>query len=173
MMTYLQQLEILAFFSGYPIVYAITAALKNPGSGRNGIVNKAFYLLPIVYVFLGLLYIGLLLRNFYPNYSFELIKYQIQIPFYVCWAISSLFFIIPWLRSRPFICLLHSLIFFYLIVRNFYLQLSAPETDKNVLRNHMNIYFISIMFNILILTVLLLISYFIQRLRKRKGSTVS
>ncbi len=167
MMIYLQQLEQLAFFSGYPLVYALIAAIKSKKVNSTSITNKAFNLLPVVYAIDGILYVGLLLRNFYPNYSYEYLSSQIQIPFFVFWAVSSILFFIPWLRKITVLSLLHSLVFFYVIIKNYYIQLTAIETDKTVLKNYMNVYIDSLLLNSIILILLLLISYSINFIRRK------
>jgi hypothetical protein len=54
MISYLQQLEILAFFSGYPLVYAVVAFLKSTAKSRSSIKNSAFILLPFAYAIVGI-----------------------------------------------------------------------------------------------------------------------
>jgi len=169
MISYLQQLEILAFFSGYPLLYAVVAYLKSTTKINSSIKNPAFILLPFAYAIVGILYAGLQLRNLYPDYSIRHISSEIQIPFYVLWASLSLLFFIPFFSKRPVISLLHSLVFFYLIVKNFYSQLASAEPDRNILRNFMNVYFDSILLNTAILIVLLIIYYAIRFLRRRSS----
>ena len=169
MIVYLQQLEILAFFSGYPLVYAIVAFLKGKPKSRSSIKTSAFTLLPFAYAIVGILYAGLQIKNLYPDYSVEHIVSEIQIPFFAGWAILSLVFWIPFFRKKPVISLLHSLIFFYLIVKNFYSQLTNTEPDKHVLGNLMKVYSDSILLNTIIL-ILLLIIYYGARFLRQKSS---
>src|SRR5687767_9204037 len=157
MISYLQQLEILAFFSGYPLVYAVVAFLRTTAKSGSSIKNSAFILLPFSYTIVGILYLGLQLKNLFPDYSVRHIASQIQIPFFAGWALLSLAFWIPFLSKKPVLSLLHSLVFFYLIVKNFYLQLTSTEPDKHVLSNFMKVYSDSILLNTVVLIVLLII----------------
>jgi hypothetical protein len=170
MISYLQQLEILAFFSGYPLVYAIVAFLKGTAKSRSSIKNSAFILLPFAYAIVGILYAGLQVRNQYPDYSVKHIVSEIQIPFFASWALLSLAFWTPFLSKKPIISLLHSLVFFYLIVKNVYLQLTSTEPDKNVLGNFMKVYSDSILLNTIILIVLLIIYYGTRFLRQKSAT---
>lgn len=169
LIAYLQQLEILAFFSGYPLLYALIAAFNNPKDPSSKFINIAFRLLPFAYAVVGTLHIGYVLKKFYPDYSFDRITSEVQIPFFVFWAISSLLFFIPLLSKKPIISLVHSLVFLYLLVKNFYDQLAVPETDKTVLKNHMNVYIDSILLNTTTLVSLLIIYYAVRFLRRKKG----
>lgn len=166
MISYLQQLEMVAFFSGYPFIYAVVAYLKSTAKFNSSIKNSAFILLPFTYAIVGILYAGLQIKNLYPDYSITHITSEIQVPFYVSWALLSLLFLIPFFNKKPLISLLHSLVFFYLIVKNFYVQLTGAKTDKNVLRNFMNVYIDSILLNTAILILLLIIYYAIRFLRR-------
>jgi len=169
MISYLQQLEILAFFSGYPLIYAVVAFLRSTSKSRSSIKYSAFILLPFVYATVGLLYVALQIRNLYPDYSFKHINSEIQIPFYAIWAVLSLVFWIPIFNKKPVISLFHSLVFFYLIVKNFYLQLTGTDPDKNILGNFMKVYSDSLLLNSIVLIILLIIYYAIRFLRRRSS----
>ena len=169
LIAYLQQLEIIAFFSGYPLVYAVVATIKNTARSELSIKRTVFKLLPFVYGVTGLLYVGLQLRNFYPNYSPDHLANEIQIAFYAVWGFTSLIFFIPLLNKKPVISLLHSLVFFYLLVRSYISELSADIPDKSVLKNYMKVYFDSIILNVAIL-ITLFITYTVIRHLKRKAS---
>ena len=168
MISYLQQLEILAFFSGYPLLYAIVATIGNAAKSRSSFRYIIFMLLPFAYAIVGILYTGLQLKNLYPDYSFKHIYAEIQIPFYAIWGLLSITFFIPALSKRPVVSLLHSLVFFYLMVRNFYLQLRSPFPDHDIMKNHMRIYFDSIILNIVVI-ISLSIFYYIIKLMKKKA----
>lgn len=169
MISYLQQLELLAFFSGYPFVYAVVAFLKSTAKSRSSIKTSAFILLPFAYAIVGILYAGLQIKNLYPDYSVKHIVSEIQIPFFAGWALLSLVFWVPFFSKKPIISLLHSLVFFYLIVKNFYSQLTSPEPDKHILGNFMKVYSDSLLLNTIIL-ILLLIFYYSTRFLRRKSS---
>ena len=167
MILYLQQLEILAFFSGYPLIYAAVAYLKSTAKSRSSIKYSVFILLPFAYAIVGILYAGLQIKNLYPDYTIKHITSEIQIPFFACWALLSPLFLIPFFSKNPIISLLHSLVFFYLIVKNFYLQLTNAEPDRNILGNFMKVYLDSILLNTAILILLLIVYYASRRLRRK------
>ena len=169
---YLQQLEILAFFSGYPLVYALVAFFKSTARSKSSIRNRLFILLPFAYATVGLLYVGLQLRNLYPDYSIKHITSETQNLFFAIWGLLSLTFWIPAFSKRPVISLFHSLIFFYLLAKNFYLQLTSIVPDNAVLKNYMKVYLDSIFLIAGVLIVLLFIHSGIRLLRK-KSSTLN
>ena len=68
---YLQQLELIAFFSGYPLVYAIILFFTGKPGAVQGFRGRIFKLLPFAYALTGTLYLGLQLRNLYPDYTIE------------------------------------------------------------------------------------------------------
>jgi hypothetical protein len=164
---YLQQLEILGFFSGYPLVYALVSFIRGSSKSKANIRNTIFILLPFAYATTGLLYIGLQLRNLYPDYSIKHISAEIQTPFFAIWGLLSVLFWFPLLNKKPVFSLFHSLVFLYLLVKNFYLQLSSPVEDRSVLKNYMGVYSDSILLNIGVLIAVVFIYYTIKSLKKK------
>lgn len=163
---YIQQLEIFAFFSGYPIVYAIAAFIRG-NKLTTGIRNALFILTPFAYAIIGVLYFGLQLKKYYPNYSLAHLAQEIQNPFLTVWAFSSLLFWIPSLNKKPIISLLHGLVFFFVIAKNFYLQFRSPEPDNDVIKNYIRVYSDSILLNSGVLISLLIIYLTIRRIKKK------
>ena len=157
---YIQKLELLAFFSGYPLIYTVILFIAESQHLQNNFKNRIVSLLPFSYALVGSLYLGFQLRNLYPNYSIENIKLTIQQPYLVTWGCLSILFWIPALGKRTVLSLLHSLVFFFLVVKDLFLQSSA-FTDKNIIRNDMKIYTDSLLINIgaLVLIVLLSLLY--------------
>ena len=91
--SYLQQLELMAFFSAYPLFYAIVNVIF--GNSKKEIFVRLPSLLPYGYALVGVLYLGLQLKNIYPDYSFENISSSVQQPLLTIWALLSLLFWIP------------------------------------------------------------------------------
>jgi hypothetical protein len=157
--TYIQQLEMLAFFSGYPLVYyfvrflARNASLKNiPGTGLVSI-------LPFAYALMGTLYLGLQLNNLYPDYSIENIKHRIEQPGLQIWGFLSLLFWIPNLAKRQLLSILHSLVFFFMIIKDLFFQLTGFISDRNIVRNDMKVYTDSVVLNLAAFILLVLLSF--------------
>lgn len=166
---YLQQLELMAFFSGYPLIYAVTLFFAGNQEVRDNFKSRTVSLLPFAYALVGTLYLGLQLKNLYPDYSFEHLKLTIQQPWLISWGLLSMLFWIPVLNRKPFLSLIHSLVFFFFLIKDLFLQLTASAADNDMLRNDMKIYTVSLLLNLggLILIVLLsfMFTYFKKRLK--------
>src|SRR5450631_1114590 len=64
--SYIQRLELMALFSGYPLLYALIHSVAgNRPSKKNRRAEWLIPLLPISYALLGTFYLWLQLRNFY------------------------------------------------------------------------------------------------------------
>ncbi|HMK25114.1 MAG TPA: hypothetical protein VK483_03725 [Chitinophagaceae bacterium] len=168
---YLQQLELLAFFSGYPLICAATLFIAGNQQPKTGIKGKLITLLPLAYALVGTLYIGFQLRNLYPDYSFENIKATIQQPWLMLWGLLSILFWIPAFRKKIIYSLIHSLVFFFFLVKDLVLQISVSSSDKNIVRNDMKLYTDSLLLNLGALILVTLISLLINRLKKQKRSS--
>jgi hypothetical protein len=144
---YLQQLELMAFFSGFPLVYALVFFIAGSKQTRRGIKARMADVLPFAYALVGTLYLGSQLKNLYPDYSIENIRMSIQNPWLTAWALLSILFWIPVLARKPVLALIHSLVFFYFLLRDL-LSHAFGNTDKFILKNDMNIYTNSLLINI-------------------------
>lgn len=163
---------MMAFFSGYPLIYILIFSFAGNKTTRSPVKQQLVSLLPIAYALAGTLYLGLVLKTLYPDYSFAHIKEEFQNPFLKIWGLVSIFFWIPVFRKRPVISLLHSLVFLFLIIKDFYIQLTSAFADKNVLQNDMKIYMDSILLNIAVFIVTALVFYSIVRFRKKRKSSL-
>ena len=160
---YIQQIELMAFFSGYPLVYAVILSIAGNRQIKNNIISRAALFMPVAYALVGTLYLGLQLKNLYPDYSFENIKNTIQLPILVTWGLLSVFFWLPALSKKRLLSLIHSLVIFLLLIRYLFVQLSADAAGKEILRNAMKIYTISILINLgAIILVILFLALFTQ-----------
>ncbi len=163
---YLQQLELMAFFSGYPLLYAIIiyfAGNKRPG---NNFKNRIVSVLPYAYALIGTLYLGLQLKKLYFNYSSGNIKQMMHLPWLMIWALLSILFWIPAVSRKKVLSLLHSLVFFFFLLKDIVLHF-ASSTDGNILKNDMRIYTISLLLNAGAFVLMLLFSLLIS-LNKNK-----
>lgn len=162
---YLQQLELMAFFSAYPLVYAIAHVIFS--NSKKEIVRKFSSLLPYAYALVGLLFLGLQLKNFYPNYSVEYIKAEIQQPLLHIWALLSILFFIPAFAKKPVFSLLHSFVFFFFLLRDIFSQLFTTVSDKNILKNEMKVYTDSLLLNLGAFAFTVLLSFLFIRYKNR------
>lgn len=168
-LTYIQYLELIAFFSGYPLLYAVINALGDSFK-KNSWLQLSMKLLPISYALTGLLYLGLQLKNFYPDYSLHRLQQSITLPWLTLWGILSILFFFPSLARKKQFSLLHSLVFLFLLVKNFYTQYTADVKDFNMVKNDMKLYAASIILNFAALVVVILFSFL---LKGRKHQTLT
>ncbi|MCZ2458418.1 MAG: hypothetical protein LC128_02235 [Chitinophagales bacterium] len=101
---YIDRLVLLAFFSGYPLAYAIVSVLFNDKKIKQlrfPAVVRSF--LPYSYALCGTLYLGLVLKDLYPSYSIETFVNFFDHSFLKIWALFSLLFWIPLFSKKPFI----------------------------------------------------------------------
>jgi hypothetical protein len=163
---YTQRLELLAFFSGYPLIYTVILFIAGNQQIKNNFKSRVIFLLPFAYALVGSLYLGLQLKNLYPDYSIENIKLTIQQPCLVSWGLLSILFWIPALAKKATLSLLHSLVFFFFVVRDLFLQLTAPA-NNDVIRNDMKIYTDSLLLNLGAVTSIVLLFFLYTRYKKR------
>ena len=162
---YLQQLELMAFFSGYPLLYVLIFFVAENKQSRNNLKKRIISALPYVYPVLGTLYLGLQLKNLYPDYSFENIKQTMPHPWLITWGLLSILFWIPALGKKTILSLIHSLVFFFFLARDLFLQLSA-SSDNSIIKNDMNVYSNSLLLNTGIFVFILLLSFLFSLYKK-------
>lgn len=166
--SYLDQLQLLAFFSGYPLIYLFIRFIAYQWKNNRKIVIDLVSLLPLTYAFLGILYIGLFLKNSYPDYSWDKLVSSFHAPWLQAWGFLSVLFFFPALRKRPLLSFLHSLVFFYLIVRDLFLYISTT-TNPDHLRNDMKIYSDSLLLGTSVYAILLIFALVYTRFRKNRN----
>src|SRR5688500_19475798 len=134
---YLQKLELIGFFSGFPIIYYLIIVIAGPVEKRNPFRQRMVSFLPLAYALAGTLYLGYLLKTWYPDYSITHIQSVVQKPFLVIWGLLSLLFWIPFFRIKTIYSLLHSLVFFALVAIDIF---SATSANPELARNNMKLY---------------------------------
>lgn len=164
---YVDWLEIMAFFSGYPLVYAIFRLLGETRQKKIVLKGTLIFLLPFSYALVGTLYLGLLLKNLYPDYSAENIKLLLQGSYLKIWALFAISFWIPALRKKTVLSLLHSLVFFFFLMRDLLLHF-FQSTDGSGTKNDINIYTISLLINLASFVLILLIYFLFTHIKKGK-----
>jgi len=164
---YLQRLELMAFFSGFSLLYAVIIVFAGNKQPKTSFRNRLVPLLPFAYALVGILFLGFQLRNWYPDYSFENIKNSTQQPWLMLWGLLSVLFWIPVIAKKPVFSLLHSLVFFFFLLRDLVKQFSATTSDKNVIRNDMKIYTDSLLLNLAAFAFIALLAFLVTRFNKR------
>jgi hypothetical protein len=162
--SYIERLETLGFFSAYPLCYALLYFIA--ANSKHAFVKKFLTLLPYSYAVVGLLYAGLQIRNLYPDYSVENIKLSFQQPLLKTWALLSIAFFIPSLARRPLLSLLHSLVFFFFLVKDLF---SATATKNDLIKNDMKLFTDSLLVNLFAFGLVALIS-FLLHIRKQRST---
>lgn len=163
---YIQHLEVLAFFAGFPLVYAIVQLLASsfPNTARS-LFPAMRKLLPLGYALTGTLFLGLIMRNIAPGFSYENIIQQFRQPLLQIWALLSLLFWIPVFNRKPFYSLAHSLIIFFFLVKDLAAYITSSQ-ENDLIRNDMRVYTDSIFINSATLLIVLLISKLLSFRRK-------
>jgi len=164
---YIERLELMAFFSGYPLVYALVQVLA--GSKQTPpFFTSLKRLLPYAYALTGIFFLGLLLKNMYPGYSLSNIKAQFENSWLRIWALLSLLFFIPFFAKKPVLSLLHSFVFFFFLVKDLFVRNAGPAS-ADVVKNDMKIYTDSLIVNTGCLLLAAAIYFFIQKSRRASG----
>ncbi len=155
---YIQQLEMLAFFSGYAPVNYFVHFLSGTAFFKAARGAKLVSLLPFAYALLGTLYFGLQLLNLFPDYSLENIERRIQHPYLTVLGALSMLLWIPALPKRQIVSILHSFVFFLLITRDLFFHFTVSVLDPDIIKNDMKIYTLSIFLNLAAFLVLAFLS---------------
>lgn len=166
---YAEWIELETFFSGYLLVYAIIFLMASGWQGINFAKTKLLPNLPTAYAFAGTLYWGLQLKNMYPDYTVDHLIAGTQLHYLKIWGLLSILFWIPVLRKKAVFSLLHSLVFFYLMITRLYLQF-VDSTGNDLAGNTIKIYSASILLNLLSLLFVTFISFLIGRFHSQKRS---
>lgn len=159
---YLQQLEMLVFFSGYPLVYLLMNSIGSMKAVQEKTKKRILSVLPYAYALAGTLFLGFELKNAFPDFAIGNILQRIQNPFLFCWGLLSLLFWIPLFSRIRVLSFLHSLIFFFLVIRDIFKQNAISFTDNSLAKNNMKIYTISLVLNLILLIVVYFFSFLIK-----------
>ncbi len=145
---YIERLEVLGFFSGYPLLYAIVLIIPGPKDQRNAFKSRLTRVLPYAYALTGTLYLGMILRNAYPHYSLYNLITGLEQPWLRIWGLLSILFWIPFFARKPIFSLVHSLVFFYFIIIDLWSYVSRSALDNQFIKNDMKVYGDSILLNL-------------------------
>jgi len=169
-LAYLQQLELIAFFSGYPLLYAIVVFAAGNQADSNNYKARAVKLLPYAYALVATLFLGFQLKKLYPDYSAAHLKLSMQHPWLVIWGLMAILFWIPALAKKKSLSLIHSLAFFFFLARDLFTQLFASSSNNDLVRNDMRIYTNSLFLNLAAFALLMLTAFLFTWYKKHAGS---
>ena len=157
---------MFAFFAGYPLVFYVIYFFARKTLQRPAFKNRAIYLFPLAYALVGSLYWGLQLRNWYPDYQIKSIVSNTYYIYSKTWALLAIIFWIPFFFKRPFLSVLHSLVFFILLLRDIFSQLFFHDRDVLTLRNEMKVYTDSLLLNVCAVLMISMVYLPILRLKQ-------
>jgi hypothetical protein len=81
----------------------------------------------------------------------------------MAWGLLSVLFWIPFFAKKTVFSLLHSLVFFFFLLKDLIKQFPAITADRNVIRNDMKIYTDSLLLNLGAFALLVLVSFLFTR----------
>jgi hypothetical protein len=163
---YIGRLELLSFFSGYPIVYMFVTFIRGMRKSKAfNYLERIRSLLPYAYALTGTLYWAFELKNWYSDYSVTHSMSGSNGPYWSFWALSSILFWIPLFSKKTMISFVHSLPFFLLLLKDIFLRMNSTFSREDM-RNEMITYTFSILLNLITLLLIALVNLFVDRHRK-------
>ena len=163
---YLQLLELMAFFSGYSLLYAIILVFAGNKESRNNFKNRIVSVLPLSYALVSTLYVGLQLKNLYLNHLSGNIRLTIDHHYLMVWGLLAILFWIPLFRKKEGLSLLHSLVFFFILVKDIFMQIGS-SVDENILKNDMRLFTVSFLLNLATFILMGILYFFFLKNKKR------
>ncbi len=166
LVSYIERLEMMAFFAGYPLIYAMVNVIAGGRPHKLfSFATRLVKLLPFAYALTGTLFLGLMLKNVYPDYSLKNIAEQFQTSYLRIFGLLSVLFWIPFFSKKPVFSLLHSLVFFFFLLKDLFMHLTSA-TGNEVIKNDMKIYTDSLLLNMGTLAVIAILYLLLSKLRK-------
>lgn len=165
---YLQLLELMAFFSGYSLLYAIILVFAGNKKPENNFKNRIVSVLPLSYALVSTLYLGLQLKNLYLSHLSANVRLAIHHPYLMIWGLLAILFWIPLFRKKAGLTLLHNLVFFFILVKDIFMQIGS-SVDENILKNDMRLYTVSFLLNLATFILMGLLSFFFLKNKNRIG----
>lgn len=153
--TYLSRLELIGFFAGYPLVYALVHVLSKSVPGKKTFFARLLLALPLSYALCGTLYLGLQLKNMYPDYS-PAAWGAVFSQWLKIWGLLALLFWLPFFRNKSVWSLVHSLVVFFFLVKDLWMHLN-DDLGREFIKNDMMLFTGSLLLHAgtLLVTILL------------------
>ena len=160
--SYLARLEIMVFFVGYPIIYALIYFLFSEFRKKpKAIISLLKDLLPYGYALSATLFLGFIIKKIYIGYGMGVSVGSLDHPLLIVFGLTAILFWFRPVRKFAVLSLIHSLVFFYFIPRDIILSFSADQ-GNDIVRNDMNILTTSLMLNAACLLIVLPIHYLVR-----------
>jgi hypothetical protein len=169
---YIQKLELFGFFSGYCLIYTIFSSLKNGNNGKGQmLLQKLVILLPYAYALSATLYLGMIIKNISLDFSIRNFNEQFHVPFLQIPALLAVFFWLPFFSKKRVLSLLHSLIFFFFLLKDIFIQFNLSQGSQ-IIHTDMKVFTDSLLLNLITLIfVALLYFFFMYFIRSKKKSS--
>ncbi|MDP4284745.1 MAG: hypothetical protein Q8891_09990 [Bacteroidota bacterium] len=169
--TYIQKLELIGFFAGYAIVYALVHFIKGEQRKKtSSFINCLPKLLPYAYALTGTLFLGMVLKNISIDLSLQNIVEQFQNPYLKIWGLLSVLFWIPALSKKPVYSLFHSLVFFFLLIKDFWMLITS-SIDSEIIKNDMKVYTDSLLLNTANLACIAILWFVMSKIRESRKTS--
>lgn len=163
---YLENLGVIAFFSGYSFLFLLIYSLRSFFEGKKQYWSLVEKSIPIGYALTGLFFIGYQCKKAAPEYRFHDIVPAINGHWLFWWACLSLLFFISFFARKTILSFLHSLVFFIVIARDI-LGYIFRSTDVSFVQNDLSLLLKSIVFQTIVFLLVLGIQFFLQRRTSR------
>lgn len=160
---YLIQIELMGFFSGYVMIYLLVKTFCNSHHKYGSLFSAINKALPYAYGITGLLYLGFLLKNMYPNYTGEYVELMFKQHYIRVIALLSLLCWLPLFRKNAFWSAIHSLIFFLFIVKDIAWYFIYKTVQPETIQNDMTVFFSSLLLNLSTLSFTVLVILLFKR----------
>jgi len=165
---YIERLELLAFFAGYPLVYSIMHFIAGAWGRPTGpFWNRTIKLLPDAYALTGTLFLGLVLKDIKAGAALRPTDLSFHISFLQIWGIGAVLFWIPLLAKKPVYSLAHSLVLFSLLLKDILTGLGSVS-GRDIVKNDMKIYAVSFLLNLISLGIIIIFYFFLAQISARK-----
>ncbi len=165
---YISQLQLIAFFSGYPLIYSIACFMAGwQPEEKLTFFKKITVFLPFAYAFTGTLFLGFVLKSLSPDFQFKDIVDQFHTSYLKVWGFLAILFWLPLFNKKPLLALLHSLVFFFLLIKDIFIHIISFNSI-DIIKNDMKFFTFSVILNAIIVAVTLMIHFIFCSIKKNK-----
>lgn len=160
---YIERMELLFFFSGYPLVYSLIYFVHGRAQkNQHPMLMRLVPLLPLAYALSASIFFGFWLREFVIRQQIQNIRADDHISLLKAWGLSAVIFWIPFFNRKPIYSLLHCMVFFIVFLKELLAGIGS-EDGGDIIRNDMRIYTISLALNLVCLTLIWILSIIIKK----------
>jgi hypothetical protein len=161
--SYIDRLGLIAFFAGYPVIYSIVLVMNGE---HRPFVKKLVVLLPYGYALTGTLFLGFIAREFYAD-PLKKFASLFENSYLEIWGLLAVLFWIPAFSKKTLYSLLHSLVFFLLLLKDFF-QYVTSQIGRDMIKNDMRVYTDSLLLNTTTLALIVIIYSIISGIQRKK-----